>query len=170
MPGSVLNTLCTHAKSIQSCLTLSETPWTPAHWAPLSTAPGEGTGVGCHFLFQGIFPTQGSNLHCLCLLHWQMCSLSLVPLGGPPRKLFNYYLNFLTVVCGQKALLSSSFLSENARACGYCFHTFSVSFQNPFASSPLLVRATETNPKCTSCFLTLGFSSSAVCGIHHSAL
>ena len=126
--------------------------------------------VDCHFLFQGIFPTQGSNLHCLCLLHWQMCSLSLVPLGGPPRKLFNYSLDFLTVVCGQKALFSSSFLSENARACGYCFHTFSVSFQNPFASSPLLVRATETNPKCTSCFLTLGFSSSAVCGIHHSAL
>ena len=26
------------------------------------------TGVGCHFLLQGIFPTQGSNL---CLLHWQ---------------------------------------------------------------------------------------------------
>ena len=29
--------------------------------------PGKGTGVGCHFLLQGIFPTQGSNLglpHC----------------------------------------------------------------------------------------------------------
>ena len=26
------------------------------------------TGVGCHFLLQGVFPTQGSNLH---LLHWQ---------------------------------------------------------------------------------------------------
>ena len=24
--------------------------------------------MGCHFLFQGIFPTQGSNPH---LLHWQ---------------------------------------------------------------------------------------------------
>ena len=23
--------------------------------------PGKGTGVGCHFLLQGIFPTQGSN-------------------------------------------------------------------------------------------------------------
>ena len=23
--------------------------------------PGKNTGVGCHFLFQGIFPTQGSN-------------------------------------------------------------------------------------------------------------
>ena len=30
-------------------------------------SPGKGTGVGCHFLVQGIFPTQGSNpgpLHC----------------------------------------------------------------------------------------------------------
>ena len=29
--------------------------------------PGESTGVHCHFLLQGIFPTQGSNpglLHC----------------------------------------------------------------------------------------------------------
>ena len=29
------------------------------------------TGVCCHFLLQGIFPTQGSNLHLLHLLHWQ---------------------------------------------------------------------------------------------------
>ena len=27
--------------------------------------PGKSTGVGCHFLFQRIFPTQGSNLHLL---------------------------------------------------------------------------------------------------------
>ena len=31
--------------------------------------PGKGTGVGCHFLLQGIFLTQGSNLCLLCLLH-----------------------------------------------------------------------------------------------------
>ena len=34
-------------------------------------SPGENTGVGCHALPQGIFPTQGSNLPLLCLLHWQ---------------------------------------------------------------------------------------------------
>ena len=27
------------------------------------------TGVGCHFLLQGIFPFQGSNSHLLCFLH-----------------------------------------------------------------------------------------------------
>ena len=36
-------------------------------------------GVGCHFLFQGIFPTQGSNLHLLCLLLWEVSSLPLAP-------------------------------------------------------------------------------------------
>ena len=29
------------------------------------------TGVGCHALLQGIFPTQGLNQHLSCLLHWQ---------------------------------------------------------------------------------------------------
>ena len=31
--------------------------------------PGKNTGVGCHFLVQGIFLTQGLNL---CLMHWQV--------------------------------------------------------------------------------------------------
>ena len=32
-------------------------------------SPGKNTGVGCHFLLQGIFLTQGSNLSLLCLIH-----------------------------------------------------------------------------------------------------
>ena len=36
--------------------------------------PGKNIGVGCHFLFQGIFPTQRSNL---CLLHLPVGSLPL---------------------------------------------------------------------------------------------
>ena len=35
----------------------------------------------CHFLLQGIFPTQGLNLHLLHLLHWQVYSLPLAPPG-----------------------------------------------------------------------------------------
>ena len=31
-------------------------------------SPGKNTGAGCHFLLQGIFPTQGSKLHLLHLL------------------------------------------------------------------------------------------------------
>ena len=36
--------------------------------------PGKDTGVGCHFLLQGIFWIQGSNSH---LLHWRVDSSSL---------------------------------------------------------------------------------------------
>jgi len=39
--------------------------------------PGKNTGMGCHFLLQGIFPTQGLNPHLMCLLHWQVDSLPL---------------------------------------------------------------------------------------------
>ena len=52
----------------QSCLTLCNPmdcslPESPVH----GIFPGKNTGVGCHFLFQEIFPTQGLNpglLHC----------------------------------------------------------------------------------------------------------
>ena len=45
--------------------------------------PGKKTGVGCHFLLQGIFPTQVSNLSLLCFLHWQVGSLPLSHPGSP---------------------------------------------------------------------------------------
>ena len=41
------------------------------------------TGAGCYALLQGIFMTQGRNLHLLCLLHWQVGSLPLAPPGKP---------------------------------------------------------------------------------------
>ena len=52
---------------------LFATPWTVAYQAPQSMGfPGKSTGVGCHFLLQGIIPTQGSNLgllHCRQMLY-----------------------------------------------------------------------------------------------------
>ena len=40
--------------------------------------------MGCHFLLQGIFLTQGSNPHLQGhLLHWQAHSLPLIYLGSP---------------------------------------------------------------------------------------
>ena len=38
-------------------------------------SPGKNSGVGCHFLLQGIFPGQRCNLRLACLLHWQVGSL-----------------------------------------------------------------------------------------------
>ena len=45
--------------------------------------PGNYTGVGCHFLLQGIFLTQGSSLGLLSLLHWQAGFSLLAPPGKP---------------------------------------------------------------------------------------
>ena len=51
----------------------SVTLWTRAYQVPLSMDfPGKNTGVGCHFLLQGIFLTQGSNPglpHCRQILY-----------------------------------------------------------------------------------------------------
>ena len=52
-----------------SCVWLFETPWTVASQAPLSMGfSRQETGVGCHFLLQGIFLTQKSKPCSLCLL------------------------------------------------------------------------------------------------------
>ena len=58
-----------------SCFWLFATPWTIAHrLLCLWDFPGKNAEVGCHFLPQGIFQTQGSNLHLLhcrwILYHW----------------------------------------------------------------------------------------------------
>ena len=45
--------------------------------------PGKNTRVGCHFLLQRIFPTQGLNSCLPSLLLWQVGSLSLSHLGNP---------------------------------------------------------------------------------------
>ena len=46
-----------------SCVRLFVTPWTIKFTRLLRfwDFPGKSTGVGCHFLLQGIFPTQGLN-------------------------------------------------------------------------------------------------------------
>ena len=64
----------------QSCLTLCD----PMNCSPLGSSvhgdsPGKNTGVGCHALFQGIFPTDGLNLG---LLHCRWILL----LSEPPQK------------------------------------------------------------------------------------
>ena len=52
----------------------------PARLLCLRNFSGKNTGVGCHFLLQGIFPTQGSNP---CLLQRQVNSLLQSHLGSP---------------------------------------------------------------------------------------
>ena len=58
------------------------TPRTVARQAPLWNFPGQNTGVGCHALLQGIFPTQGSNPCLSCLRHWLLLLLLSCSVGS----------------------------------------------------------------------------------------
>ena len=61
--------MCVHSVSVMS--DSLPPPQTVAHICPWNS-PGRNTGVGCHFLLQGIFATQGSSpgfLHCRQILY-----------------------------------------------------------------------------------------------------
>ena len=82
---------CIHAQSL-SHVWLFAVPWTIAS---LWDYPGKNTKVSCHFLFQGIFPTQGLNPGHLQLLHWNSlltfnCLLS--HLEAQPHHIHYYYI------------------------------------------------------------------------------
>ena len=69
---------CVHA---QSCLTLCS-PTAAGLLCPWDS-PSKNTGVGCHTLLQGIFPTQRWNPGLLCLLHCrQITKMTLRLLGS----------------------------------------------------------------------------------------
>ena len=57
----------------QSCLSLCDpVDCSPPGSSVHGDAPGKNTGVSCHALLQGIFPTQGSNSglsHCRQILY-----------------------------------------------------------------------------------------------------
>ena len=55
---------------VQSCLTLQPCGLSPVRLFCAWNCPGKNTGVGCHFLLQGILSTLGSNLCLSHLLHW----------------------------------------------------------------------------------------------------
>ena len=66
-----------------SCVQLFVTSRTAARQAPLSMEfSRQGYWRGCHFLPQGIFLTQGSNLYLWHLLHWQADSFPVSHLGS----------------------------------------------------------------------------------------
>ena len=67
----------------------------PGRFLCLWNYPGWNTGVDCLFLLQGIFPTQGSNLHLLHLLHWQADSFTAEPSGKPNIDSMLLYLQLI---------------------------------------------------------------------------
>ena len=84
-----------------SSVWLFVTQWTVACQTLLSMGlPRQNTGVGCHFLLQGIFPTQGLNMG---LLH---CSQTL------------YHLSY-NVVCSSRPLFLPSKSYRQRSLLGY---------------------------------------------------
>ena len=67
-----IHVLCVHAFMVSHFSCKSLQPY----------SPDKNTGVACHFILQRLDPTQGLNLHLLCLLYGQAGSLPL----APPRK------------------------------------------------------------------------------------
>ena len=62
----------------QSCPTLCN----PMDFSPPGSFlyeifPGKNIGEGCHFPFQGFFPSQGSNLHLFIYIHVKRSAQSL---------------------------------------------------------------------------------------------
>ena len=68
---------------VESCPTLCD----PTDHCPWDF-PGKDTGVGCHFLLQGIFHLSVDRK--LCLLHWQVDSLPLSHQGSPTNDLLDF--------------------------------------------------------------------------------
>ena len=62
---------------------LQSMDYSPPGFSVLGIFQAKNTGVGCHFLLQGIFPTQRWKLRLLHFLHRQADSLPLCHLGSP---------------------------------------------------------------------------------------
>ena len=73
----ILGKSLTQLLSLQSCSTLCHPmDCSPPGFSCSQDSPSKNTGVGCHFLFQGIFLTQGFNLSfsCVfCIYRWILC-------------------------------------------------------------------------------------------------
>ena len=83
-------------------------------------SPGKNTGVGCHFLLQGIFLTQASNLCLLHLLQCQADSLLLGHLGSPLQiKKYDRSQFFLLLVLATQLALDDGnfFKSQSSGKC-----------------------------------------------------
>ena len=115
--SSTSEILHVHLQYILICTTHISSIWTVAHQAslPMEFSRQEHQS-GLHFLLQGILPTQGSNLHLLCLLHWQADSLSLLHLGSPIQQ--THIANGQHIACvGLCESVSHSVMSDSEMPC-----------------------------------------------------
>ena len=139
----------------QACLTLlgPHGLW-PTGSSVHEDSPGKNTGVGCPFLLQGIFPTQGLNPS---LLHWQTDPLPLRHLGSPgfhrseqftSKQVFHKVLSdgmgvfslFTTKVRYSCPCLCRVLLVSCVYVCAILFQGFKRAFRNKRSGSLLIQR------------------------------
>ena len=75
----------------QSCPNLCDPmDYSPPDFSIHGNYPGKITEVGCRFLLQIIFPTQGSNMHPLYLLHLADRFFTTEPFVKPKIHTYNF--------------------------------------------------------------------------------
>ena len=98
---------CVHA---QSCPTLYDPmDYRPTRFLCPWNFPGKNTGASCHFLLQGIFLTQGLNLHLRHFLYWQADSLPIKVMGD----LYYIITDALIIVSLFQCTYPSGYLKSN---------------------------------------------------------
>ena len=88
--------VCVHVHSVVSNSLTPHGLWPtrlPCPW----NFPGKNTGMGCHFLLQGIL--EGLNLCLMFLLHWQIGSLPAEPLRKTGNDKNHVYTLFCLSLC-----------------------------------------------------------------------
>ena len=134
--------------SCLSCVQLYAYPWTVARQAPLfGDSPGKDTGVGCHALLQGIFPTQGWNPHLLCLLRWQAGSLPLAPPGKPSLACRRHELERLPPHAQPRRNQTAH--GQRMRPCIYSFSLFFLCKTNCSCTSQITIVTSHAQPMKT---------------------
>ena len=124
-------TLCT----VLMCSVMSDSLWPhglqPSRLLCTWNSPGKSTGVDCHTLLQGIFPTQGSNSgfgHCRRILyhlnhqgtslsnskyiihtvHYLLWLINFITVSFYPLTVFTHFTDRLTLTSGSNHLFSIS--------------------------------------------------------------
>ena len=168
-----------------SCVRLFVTPWPVAHQAPLSMgdSSGKNTGVSCHALLQGIFPTQGSNpglLHSRQIvyrmshqrnpriLEWVAYPFSRASFwprnrtGSPPLK-----VNSLPAKLSGKPLLHNATPQKDSRK-GWRLLFYKTCRSKPPTKVRVILSCFNQAPlislvKCSNLFFIISFISSRLC-------